>query len=165
MSFHFSLVKSQSRPLAYQVLLMVGIGITDVYIYASVVLFLCLICLVSMSIGVVVEDVRCRLSPCCDRVGWWSQSYDRIDDVVRAVDAFFGPTLLVFLARMFIFFVINVFRMTLEFGSVYGSHTLPMRVIYFAKVLSLVVVLAFRAQAMKQQVTHMPYRAYSLTLL
>merc|ERR1712071_62019 len=138
---------------ARDILITTGVEISDLYIYLSVILFVYLTYVASKSLQVIIEDVRSHLPKLHSerdcRLRKWHQSYALIHDYVEEVDAFFGPILLVF-------FVIKIFRLTLEEIGHSDARTIDIvtviwRVIYFAKVFLYLSLLAFRTQNMKHQ--------------
>ena len=145
----------ENSAAAYFITIECGFEMTDLYIYLPAILFVCLTCVASTSIQVIIEDVQTQIPKLDNRSGHrvrkWRQTYGVIHDFIEEIDLFFGPTLLVFFARMFIFFIISVFKLTLEIiNSNFGSSV--QRIIYFAKVILYISMLAFRSHKMKQQV-------------
>ena len=151
--------------MSYNTFISFGFEMTDLYIYLSVILFVCLTCVASKGIQTIIDDVQSQTSifhnESGNRVRKWRQSYGMIHDFIEEVDQFFGPVLLIFFARMFVIFVITVFQLTLvELKESNDKVTVTDRIVYFTKVIIYIPMVAFRSHKMKQQVNYLSNRLY-----
>ena len=150
--------------MTYYILIQIGYEMTDLYIYLPVILFVCLTCVASKGIQIIIEDVQSNASMFHNesghRVRKWRHSYGLIHDFVEEVDKFFGPVLLVYFARMFVIFVITVFQLTLIGLEISNDRVVVTeRMVYFTKVIIYIPMVAFRSHAMKQQVSFLSIRS------
>jgi len=142
----------------YYVLIESGVEVTDLYIYLSAILFVSLTCVASVSIQVIIEDVRTQIlkleNKFGSRVRKWRHTYGEIHNFIGEIDNFFGPILLLFFARMFIYFIISVFKLTLEIINS-NANLVVQRVVYFTKVILYISMLAHCSHKMRQQVNQL----------
>ena len=142
-----------------------GVELTDLYIYLSVILFVCLTSVASTGIQIIIEDVRFQAPKLHNefghRVRKWKHDYGLIHDFIEEIDAFFGPTLLLFSGRMFAFFVFKFFELSFvktksdtdsELTSSIDVFNTIEKVIYLSKIILYISMLSFRSQKLKHQV-------------
>ena len=154
------IITKDNAAAVYNIFIETGNEITDLYIYLTAILFVCLTCIGSISIQIIIKEVRTQIpkleNKSGNRVRKWRQIYGVVHEFIEEIDTFFGPILLIFFARMFIFFIISVFKLTyIEIMDLNISLILQ-RMIYFAKVILYISMLAYRSHKMKQQVNWLP---------
>lgn len=92
----------------------------------SLVFFVCVIWLVSMSIQAIIQDFVARNSTPTDitlhQITTWQKKYSAIMDLIEEINPFFGPLLLINFAEMFLTTVIFSFvSLNLALGGTYGQ--------------------------------------------
>ena len=145
----------ENPTLIYRIFVATGIEITSLYIYLSMILFMSLTSLASISIHTIIEDVQSRIPKLHKEIGQrvrkWKYNYGLIHDFIEEVDKFFGPILFVFFARMFILFVIVLFKLNFYISNMSSSSIIE-ALLNSVKILLCLSLITFRSQKMKQQV-------------
>ena len=129
--------------------------LSELYESVVVCLLATLVALASMRIQTIAHDVRNgrfdrRIR---QRLGQWQRSYYAVFDFVNAVNAFFGPALIVLITKFSMMLILMTFKIVVQYKKNMISLSPIVQTARYVILLSMIII---GAQHMKNQVSVYP---------